>query len=179
MAIIPFFVFRKKYFAKLSRFGISCLCFMVVMNVFVDFYYIYSLAKISNSLKIAKVFIKARYGMKEDIISLLNKKINVNESQSSTVVNSKYSVRFNSDIFRLEFFSIPGNQLVFTMQHWVMHPGEVHWILGKTPTDSDYILYWYAHDTGDLEKVYVSNLKTKQTVLLTKGTWLNNLVMHI
>jgi len=176
--VIPFFIFKKKDVAKLIRSSIYCLGFIIMINVFVDCYYVYSLVKMSNSLKMAKVLIKTRYGMKEDIIKLLNKGININESQSLSAINSKYSLRFNSDIFRLEFLSTSDNQLIFTMKHWVMHPGEVHWILGETLTDSDYILYWHAHDASDLSKVYVANLKTKQIALLTKGTWLNDLAIH-
>jgi len=168
-------VVRKKVWIPFFKLSSKLIGVIIFLNICLDVYYIVQLIHISDSPRIAKIFIKTRYGIKKEIIPLINQGVDIHDSEISTTVNSKYSIQFNSDIFRHEFFSIPDKHLIFTMKHWVMNTGEIYWVLGKTPNDSDYILYWHAYDKDDLTKVYVTNLKTKKTTLLTKGKWLNDL----
>ena len=97
----------------------------------------------------------------------------------SVVISTPYSVPFlMSQLlfynviseFILIQFSFIAYTIVWFFLLWVSL-GDLVWLVNDHG-QANYILYGWSYDRDDYDKIYITNLKTKKTVLLAKGHWL-------
>ena len=170
---IPFLIcFRLKkrtagdYFLKKA---ITHLSIVVLFNFCLDAYYILQLLSVSNTPKLAKHFVFARYGAHQNIRNGLSKTKLLKEPDSYGSPNRRIRLTLKNGAFDL--VDTKNNSQILSMSHWVISPDEVFWLVNDNG-QAEYSLYRWAYDNKDCNKIYLTDLKSKKTVLLAKGTWL-------
>ncbi len=151
---------------KIRKAAVIFLLFFA-LNILLDSYFILKLYSIFDNPNLAYRAILTRYNHNSYLKNLI--------SPTEKLFNNKYGSPDNTffissnkneskyDICRNDKTSI------FTMRHWVISPGEVFWILPNKYTNNYYVLYEYAYDQDDMNKIFISNISTGKTALLSKS----------
>ena len=163
---LPFLIKYKKF-----RLGINCLMIFIALNAMLDGYHIIQIVRISNNFKTAKQLICARYGVHQNVKRKLAKTVRLKSPHVYGSPDQSNWVRFNKWVNGFEVLTTRNNDHIVTMKHWVISPGELFWLFNQQG-QPEYILYRWSYDQEDLDKIYIINLKTKQTTLLASGRWL-------
>lgn len=172
---IPFIVYlgiKKKNISKIIKPSLICLFLILALNGLLDSYYTYKLIDIGNTPTISKILIETKNGNP----TILKKRLKRSNHYESP--DAKYKLEFNHVISKFDVLNKFDHSKVMTMSHWVIGPGEVFWLTNNNG-EATHIIYQWTYDQDDLSKIYISNLKTKKTVLLSKGNWLHDLVGKI
>lgn len=180
--LIPFKKFRNVLF---PTFAVLIIGFFTYI-LFVNFYDRYQLIKFFNGYKESKIIFYSddnswNYNPNETVSFSLSDKlfrknlIDVNkqelekESQIYTnIVKEKYQFsRFgNGDSARLFILDTENNKKIFVfdkMAIWGIR--EIRW-----SPDLRFIVFDYAYDRDDLSKIFVADIKTGKTILLSAGS---------
>jgi hypothetical protein len=143
------------------------LLLLFALNILLDSYFILKLYSIFDSPNLAYRAILTRYNHHSYLKNLISptEKLSNNKYGSS---DNTFFLLSNKNMSKWNVCS-SDNSYTYTMEHWVISPGEVFWILPGKYTSNHYILYHYAYDQDDMNKVFISNISTGKTALLSKS----------
>ena len=86
----------------------------------------------------------------------------------SKIIGSAFNLNRNLVLHNVAFF---GQMQDIQLRVLVVSLGDLVWLVNDHG-QANYILYRWSYDRDDYDKIYITNLKTKKTVLLAKGRWL-------
>ena len=81
---------------------------------------------------------------------------------------SAFNLNRNLVLHNVAFF---GQMQDIQLRVLVVSLGDLVWLVNDHG-QANYRLYRWSYDRDDYDKIYITNLKTKKTVLLAKGRWL-------
>jgi len=171
---IAYLAFQKKTISKIVTPSLICIGLISISSICLDIYYISKIISIHDTNIATIASVKAKWGNPEKLKYMLRKTSRLEDSSRYGSPDYRYKLVFNQSISKFELLNQSNQSKVMTMAHFVISPGEVFWLVNNKG-ESTHILYQWAYDQDDLEKVYIANLKTKKTVLLAKGSWLYDL----
>ena len=136
-----------------------------MFNLIVESYFIIRLSSVFDSPKLACAAVLARYNYSVYLKKLIypTKQFPDNKYGSP---DKEFFLSSNKHLSKGGIGN-PDKNYTYTMKHWVISPGEIFWILPNKYTNNHYILYQYAYDQDDMNKVFISNISTGKTALLS------------
>jgi hypothetical protein len=161
------------FLAKCKKFnlGFWCLAFFILFNLFLDGYYIIQLVSVSKNLNLAKQLVMSRYGSYQPIQTAVSKSIRLKNPTIEGSPDHRFFVKLDDDTNTFSVYDAKDNAQILAMEHWLVSLGDLVWLVNDHG-QANYILYGWSYDRDDYDKIYITNLKTKKTVLLAKGRWL-------
>lgn len=98
---------------------------------------------------------------KQELIKMQEFEKSANENLSPS---DRYSIKYNKDDSVYYVIDKKTDKQIFKLKHWVVSEFAFNW-----SPNSRFIVYDYAYDRDDLSKIFVADIKTGQTILLSEG----------